>query len=168
MQPEKKFVFGSGNPNADIVVVGEAPGADEDEQGLPFVGRAGQLLTKILASIELERDQVYICNILKCRPPGNRNPEIDEIESCEPYLKKQIELINPKLILALGKFAAQTLLQTKQPLGKLRETLHDYQGVKTIVTFHPAALLRNPNWKILTWADVKFLRKEYDKILQNG
>ena len=164
----KKFVFGSGNPNADIVVVGEAPGADEDEQGLPFVGRAGQLLTKILASIELERDQVYICNILKCRPPGNRNPEIDEIESCEPYLKKQIELINPKLIIALGKFAAQTLLQTKQPLGKLRETLHDYQGVKTIVTFHPAALLRNPNWKILTWADVKFLRKEYDKILQNG
>lgn len=161
----KNFVFGSGNPNADIVVVGEAPGADEDEQGLPFVGRAGQLLTKILAAVELSREEIFICNILKCRPPNNRNPSPDEIEKCEPYLKKQLDLIKPKLILALGTFASQTLLQTKQPLGKLRGQFHDYNGIKTMVTFHPAALLRNPNWKKPTWEDVQLLRKEYDSIL---
>lgn len=164
----KNFVFGSGNPQADIVVVGEAPGADEDEKGLPFIGRAGQLLTKILEAINLSRDEVFICNILKCRPPGNRNPSPEEIEKCEPYLKKQLDLIKPKLILALGTFASQTLLQTKQPLGKLRGEFHDYNGIKTMVTFHPAALLRNPNWKKPTWEDVQLLRKEYDKLLNNG
>lgn len=163
----KNFVFGSGNPNADIVVVGEAPGADEDEKGLPFVGRAGQLLTKILEAVNLTREEVFICNILKCRPPGNRNPSAEEIEKCEPYLKKQLSLIKPKFILALGTFASQTLLQTKQPLGKLRGEFHDYNGIKTMVTFHPAALLRNPNWKKPTWEDVQLLRKEYDKVLNN-
>lgn len=159
------FVFGTGNPNADIVVVGEAPGADEDMQGKPFVGRAGQLLTKILEAINLTRDEVFICNILKSRPPGNRNPEPDEIEACEPYLVKQLDLIKPKFILALGTFAAQTLLKTKMPLGKLRGQFHDYKGVKTMVTFHPAALLRNPGWKKPTWEDVQLLRMEYDKTI---
>ena len=160
------FVFGSGNPNADIVVVGEAPGAEEDKQGLPFVGRAGQLLTKILEAVELKRDEVFICNILKSRPPENRNPAPDEIEACEPYLIKQLQLINPKLILALGTFASQTLLKTKLPLGKLRGRFHDYNGIKTMVTFHPAALLRNPGWKKDTWEDVKLLRAEYDKMVK--
>ncbi len=160
----KNIVFGSGNPKAGIVVVGEAPGADEDAQGLPFVGRAGKLLTDILAAIKLSRDEVYICNILKCRPPENRNPLSDEIENCEPYLKKQLEIIKPKLILALGTFAAQTLLNTKEPLGKLRGRFHIYRDIKMMVTYHPAALLRNPNWKRPTWEDVKMLREEYDKI----
>lgn len=160
----KNIVFGSGNPNAGIVVVGEAPGADEDEQGLPFVGRAGRLLTDILAAIKLSRDEVYICNILKCRPPENRNPLPDEILNCEPYLSKQLELIKPKLILALGTFAAQTLLNTKEPLGKLRGRFHLYNNIKLMVTYHPAALLRNPNWKRPTWEDVKMFREEYDNI----
>lgn len=161
----KNIVFGSGNPNAGIVVVGEAPGADEDEQGLPFVGRAGRLLTDILAAINLSRDEIYICNILKCRPPENRNPLPDEISNCEPYLAKQLELIKPKLILALGTFAAQTLLKTKEPLGKLRGRFHMYENIKLMVTYHPAALLRNPNWKRPTWEDVKMFREEYDNIL---
>jgi uracil-DNA glycosylase family 4 len=160
----KNIVFGSGNPRAGIVVVGEAPGADEDEQGLPFVGRAGRLLTDILAAINLSRDEVYICNILKCRPPENRNPQPDEISNCEPYLAKQLELIKPKLILALGTFAAQTLLNTKEPLGKLRGRFHLYKNIKLMVTYHPAALLRNPNWKRPTWEDVKMFREEYDNI----
>jgi uracil-DNA glycosylase family 4 len=160
----KNIVFGSGNPNAEIVVVGEAPGADEDEQGLPFVGRAGRLLTDILAAINLSRDEVYICNILKCRPPENRNPQPEEISNCEPYLSKQLELIKPKLILALGTFAAQTLLGTREPLGKLRGKFHLYKNTKLLVTYHPAALLRNPNWKRPTWEDVKMLREEYDNI----
>ena len=158
------IVFGSGNPKAGIVVVGEAPGADEDKQGLPFVGRAGKLLTDILAAIKLSRDEVYICNILKCRPPENRNPLPDEIVNCEPYLTKQLEIIKPKLILALGTFAAQTLLNTKEPLGKLRGRFHLYKDIKLLVTYHPAALLRNPNWKRPTWEDIKMLREEYDKI----
>ncbi len=160
----KNLVFGSGNPDADIAVVGEAPGADEDEQGFPFVGRAGKLLTDILAAIKLSREEVYICNILKCRPPENRNPMPDEILNCEPYLAKQLELIKPKLILALGTFAAQTLLKTKEPLGKLRGRFHLYKDIKTMVTYHPAALLRNPNWKRPAWEDVKMLRKEYDNL----
>jgi DNA polymerase len=157
------FVFGSGNPNADIMVIGEAPGADEDEQGLPFVGRAGQLLTKILESVEMPREQVYICNILKCRPPNNRKPLASETDQCEPYLWKQIELIKPKFILALGLTAANTLLKNKESMTALRGKVHDYQGISTIVTYHPAALLRNPDWKKHTWEDVKFLRKLYQE-----
>lgn len=157
------FVFGSGNPDADIMVIGEAPGADEDAQGLPFVGRAGQLLTKILESIDLPRDEVYICNILKCRPPNNRKPLVGETDSCEPYLWKQIELIRPKFILALGLTASHTLLKSSDTMTALRGKVHDYQGIKTIVTYHPAALLRNPEWKKLVWEDVKFLRSLYQE-----
>lgn len=157
----KSFVFGSGNPDADIMVIGEAPGADEDEQGLPFVGRAGQLLTKILEAIELSRDEVYICNILKCRPPNNRKPLASETDQCEPYLWKQIELIKPKYILALGLTAANTLLKNKASMSELRGRTHDYQGIPMIVTYHPAALLRNPEWKKLAWEDVKYLRQLY-------
>lgn len=159
-----KFVFGVGNPNADIVCVGEAPGADEDAQGFPFVGRAGQLLNKILASVELKREEVYICNILKCRPPGNRNPLPEEIAQCEPYLKYQLNLIKPKLILALGKFAADTLLNLNQALNKMRGKIHYYNGIKTMVTFHPAALLRNPQWKRPTWEDMQQFKKLYDEL----
>lgn len=162
-----QVVFGTGNPNADVVVVGEAPGADEDEQGKPFVGRAGKLLTDILKAINFTRDEVYICNILKCRPPENRNPLPDEIANCEPYLFKQLEMIKPKLILAVGSFAAQTLLKTKEPLGRLRGKFHSYKGIKMMVTYHPAALLRNPNWKKPTWEDVQLFRKEYDKIVSS-
>ena len=157
-----KFVFGSGNPNADLMVVGEAPGADEDKQGLPFVGRAGQLLTKILEAIELPRDEVYICNILKCRPPNNRKPLQAETDACEPYLWKQIELIKPKMILALGLTAATTLLKTKQPMRELRGDTHDYHGIPMVVTYHPAALLRNPEWKKSTWEDVQRLKSMLD------
>jgi DNA polymerase len=157
------FVFGSGNPEADIMVVGEAPGADEDAQGLPFVGRAGQLLTKILESIELPREEVYICNIMKCRPPNNRKPLVQETDECEPYLWKQIELIKPKFILALGLTAANTLLKNKESMSALRGKVHDYHGIRMIVTYHPAALLRNPEWKRSTWEDVKYLRSLYDQ-----
>lgn len=159
----KQVVFGTGNPKAKVVVVGEAPGADEDEQGKPFVGRAGKLLTDILKAINFTREEVFICNILKCRPPENRNPLPDEIANCEPYLFKQLEMIKPKLILAVGTFAAQTLLQTKEPLGKLRGKFHLYKGIKMMVTYHPAALLRNPHWKRPTWEDVQMFRKEYDE-----
>ncbi len=153
----KSFVFGSGNKNADLMIIGEAPGADEDEQGLPFVGRAGKLLTKILTAIEIPREEVFISNILKCRPPNNRKPLSLETDSCEPYLWKQIELIKPKYILALGLTAANTLLRTKSSMKDLRGHMHDYQGIPTMVTYHPAALLRNPNWKKDTWADVQKL-----------
>ena len=164
----KNFVFGVGNPDADIVVVGEAPGADEDAQGEPFVGRAGKLLTDILKAINFTREEIFICNILKCRPPENRNPLPEEIFQCEPYLFKQLELIKPKLILATGSFAAQTLLKTKEPLGRMRGKFYNFQvngiNAKLLVTYHPAALLRNPNWKRPTWEDVQLFRKEYDKI----
>jgi uracil-DNA glycosylase len=156
------FVFGSGNTNADLMVVGEAPGADEDAQGLPFVGRAGQLLTKILESVQFARDEVYICNILKCRPPNNRKPLVAETDECEPYLWKQIELVKPRYILALGLTAANTLLKNKESMSALRQTVHDYHGIPMIVTYHPAALLRNPEWKVHTWEDVKLLRRLYD------
>ncbi len=152
------LVFGSGNPHAELMFVGEAPGADEDEQGLPFVGRAGQLLTKIIESIGMRRDEVYICNILKCRPPGNRNPETDEIAACEQFLFRQIASIKPKVICALGAFGAQTLLRTTQPIGRLRGQLIDYRGVKLMATFHPAYLLRNPNEKRKVWEDMKIIR----------
>ena len=142
--------------------VGEAPGATEDETGRPFVGAAGQLLTKILAAIELRREDVYICNVLKHRPPGNRNPRPEEVTACSPYLIRQIELIRPKVILALGTFAAQTLLDTKLSIGKLRNQIHRYYGVPLIVTYHPAALLRNPSWKRPAWEDVKLARRILD------
>jgi uracil-DNA glycosylase len=162
-QSRTKFVFGVGNPRADIVVIGEAPGADEDAKGEPFVGAAGQLLNKILAAIGLQREDVFICNILKCRPPGNRTPERFEVEQCEPYLLKQLDLIKPKLILALGLTAANTLLNRKAKMSELRGTIHDYHGIKVIVTYHPAALLRNPHWKRPTWEDVQLLRRLADE-----
>lgn len=162
------FVFGTGNPKADLVCVGEAPGAEEDKQGKPFVGRAGQLLTKILQAIDFEREDVFICNILKSRPPDNRNPLPFEIQQCEPYLIKQLELIKPKFILALGTFASQTLLKTKEPLGKLRGRFHMYNKIPMMVTYHPAALLRNPNWKKPAWEDVQLLKAEYDKAIKKS
>ena len=161
------FVFGVGNPKADVVVIGEAPGADEDAQGEPFVGRAGQLLNKILDATGFKREEVFICNILKSRPPGNRNPLPEEVEVCKPYLDKQLKLINPKLILLLGKVAAESLLKTKEPLNKLRGKTHDYKGWKVRVTFHPAALLRNPNWKRPTWEDMQQFRDMYEEITGN-
>jgi len=156
------FVFGQGNPGADLMFVGEAPGQEEDAQGLAFVGRAGQLLTRMIKAIKLSRDEVFIGNILKCRPPGNRDPLPSEIEQCEPILLKQIEIIRPTIICALGRIAGQTLLRTKSTLGALRGKVHDYHGVKLVVTYHPAALLRNPNWKPMAWDDLKYLRREYD------
>jgi DNA polymerase len=158
----KNIVFGSGNPQAKVMFIGEAPGADEDEQGLPFVGRAGQLLTKIIEAIDFSRDQVYIANIIKCRPPGNRNPEGDEIAACQRFLFRQIAVIKPVIICALGTYAAQTLLQNKSPIGQLRGQLFDFQGTKLIATYHPAYLLRNPSEKRKTWDDVKMLRAYYD------
>jgi len=155
-------VPGEGNPNAGLMCVGEAPGATEDETGRPFVGAAGQLLTRILAAIDLRRDDVFICNVLKHRPPGNRNPRPEEVAACSPYLIRQIEIIRPKVILALGTFAAQTLLDTKLSIGKLRGQVHRYYGVPLVVTYHPAALLRNPGWKRPTWDDVKLARRILD------
>lgn len=159
-----KFVFGVGNPQADIVVVGEAPGADEDAQGEPFVGRAGKLLNKILEAIQFKREEVYICNILKCRPPNNRDPLAEEVDSCEPHLWKQLEILKPKMILCLGRIAGQTLLRTTDTLTNMRGKIHDYRGVKLMVTYHPAALLRNPNWKKPAWEDVQLFRKLYDEM----
>jgi len=152
------LVFGSGNPRAELMFVGEAPGAEEDAQGLPFVGRAGQLLTRIIESIGMRRDEVYICNILKCRPPNNRNPEPDEIASCEQFLFRQIAVIKPKVICALGAFGAQTLLKTTETIGRLRGHLMDFRGVKFMATFHPAYLLRNPNEKRKVWEDMQVVR----------
>ena len=151
-------VFGDGNPNADLMFVGEAPGYYEDIKGLPFVGKAGELLTKILSAIDLKREDVYIANILKCRPPENRNPKPNEIALCYPYLEKQIDLIKPKIICALGTFAIQSLLNTTESIGRLRGRFHDYQGTKLIATYHPAYLLRNPQEKRKTWEDVQKVR----------
>ena len=154
-QGRTNLVFGVGNPAANLVIVGEAPGANEDAEGIPFVGRAGQMLTKMIENvIEVPRQKVYICNILKCRPPGNRNPEPDEIDCCEPYLHKQLAIIRPRLILALGKFAAQWLLQTKTPIGRLRGKFGRYQGIPCLATYHPAYLLRNPRDKRLVLDDL--------------
>jgi len=161
-QGRNKFVFGTGNPNADVLVIGEGPGAEEDKQGLPFVGRAGKLLTDMLKAIKFEREEVYIGNVVKCRPPENRTPLQDEMDTCLPYLKKQVELINPKLILCLGLTAAKGLLKKKESLGQLRKSIFEYEGAKVIVTYHPAALLRNPNWKKDCWEDLKKFRKLYD------
>ena len=157
-------VPGKGSQQADLMIIGEAPGHDEDVQGIPFVGRAGQLLNKILQAIRLDPNAVYITNILKCRPPNNRDPESEEIAQCEPHLIRQIELIQPKIICALGRIAGQTLLKTSESLGRLREKVHRYHGVKLIVTYHPAALLRNPKWKRPAWEDMKLLRREYDGV----
>lgn len=156
-------VFGVGNPQADVVLVGEAPGRNEDLQGEPFVGAAGQLLNKILEAIGFSREDVYICNVLKCRPPGNRDPEPGEVEQCEPYLLEQLRILQPKVILALGRFAAHSLLQTKTPLGRLRGKVWDYHGIPLMVTYHPAALLRDAKWKRPTWEDVQKLRALYDE-----
>jgi uracil-DNA glycosylase len=150
------LVFGVGSPNARLMFVGEGPGADEDAQGEPFVGRAGQLLTEIITKgMRLRREDVYIANVIKCRPPGNRNPEADEVESCEPFLLRQLELIGPEVVVALGKFAAQTLLRTKMPITQLRGRWFDYHGIKLMPTFHPAYLLRNPAEKRVVWQDIQ-------------
>jgi uracil-DNA glycosylase len=154
------IVFGSGNPNAELVFVGEAPGFDEDQQGLPFVGRAGQLLTKIIESIDLKREDVYICNVLKCRPPDNRNPEPDEVGACNPFLRRQLAVIRPKVVCCLGTFAAQTVMQTASSISKLRGRFYDIDGIRVIATFHPAYLLRSPDKKREVWEDMKQIRAE--------
>jgi len=158
-----KFVFGGGDPQANLLLVGEAPGAEEDRLGEPFVGRAGKLLDKILKAIDRSRTKdVYICNVLKCRPPNNRDPLASEVEQCEPYLLKQIEIMRPKLIVALGRVAGKTLLKVEQPLKEMRGKLHDYFGTPLIVTYHPAALLRNSNFKPATWEDFKWIKSILD------
>jgi uracil-DNA glycosylase len=158
-----KPVPGQGSATAELVCVGEAPGENEDKSGLAFVGQAGQLLTKILAAINLRREDVFICNVLKHRPPGNRNPMPQEVAACSPYLVRQLEIIRPKVIVAFGTFAAQTLLETKLSIGKLRGSVHKYYGIPLIVTYHPAALLRNPAWKRPTWEDVQLARRVLDR-----
>ncbi len=162
-----KFVFGEGNSNADLMLIGEGPGAEEDAQGIPFVGKAGKLLNDILKAINFKREEVYIANIVKCRPPNNRNPLPEEIAACIPYLHKQIEFINPKIILCLGLVAATSLLETKNSLTKMRGNEYDLNGRIVMVTYHPAALLRNPGWKRGCWEDVQKLRKLYDSLMAN-
>ena len=159
-----QIVFGVGNPTAGLVFVGEAPGADEDAQGEPFVGRAGQLLTKIIEAMGMKREDVYICNIIKCRPPNNRTPEADEILACEPFLLKQLQAIRPKFICALGGPAAQTLLRTKEPISRLRGQFFDFHGIPLLPTFHPAYLLRNPHEKKTVWEDMKLLLREMQRV----
>jgi uracil-DNA glycosylase family 4 len=158
------IVFGVGNPDAQLVFVGEAPGADEDAQGEPFVGRAGQLLTKMIEAMGYARGDVYICNVLKCRPPGNRNPEPDEVASCEPFLKKQLGAIRPRIIVALGKFAVQCLLRDDAPISRLRGNLRSYEGIPLMPTFHPAYLLRDPSKKKLAWDDLKAVNAALAKV----
>ena len=159
------LVFGSGHPQAEFVCIGEGPGADEDAQGLPFVGRAGQLLTRMLASVELSREEVYICNTVKCRPPSNRNPEPDEIAACGPFLAEQLGTLQPKVILSLGSVATRALLKTTTPIGKLRGRVHLYGDAVLVPTFHPAFLLRNPGqeFKRMAWDDLKLAKREYDQ-----
>lgn len=154
----RQVVFGVGNPQARLMFVGEAPGEEEDRQGEPFVGRAGQLLTKIIEAIGLARSDVYIANVIKCRPPGNRNPEPDEVARCEPFLFRQIDTIKPTVIVALGKFAAQSLLRSTDPITRLRGRVYQYRGAQLIPTFHPAFLLRNPSAKREVWEDMKKVR----------
>lgn len=151
----QNIVFGAGNPHAKLVFVGEAPGADEDEQGLPFIGRAGQLLTKMIEAMGLSRDQVYICNVIKCRPPDNRNPEPEEVASCEPFLKKQLALIKPQVIVALGRYACQSLLKIEGALSEFRGQWRTYEGIDLMPTFHPAYLLRSPSKKKEAWEDLQ-------------
>lgn len=162
----KNYVFGVGNPNARVMVIGEAPGADEDAKGEPFVGRAGQLLDKMLLAIGFPREEVFIANILKSRPPGNRDPLPTEVAACEPYLWKQIELIKPKMILCMGRIAGTNLLKNGiDTLAKMRGNVYDYMDAKVMVTYHPAALLRNPNWKVPAWEDLQKFRKLYDELV---
>jgi uracil-DNA glycosylase family 4 len=164
-QGRTKIVFGVGNPRAELVFVGEGPGRDEDLKGEPFVGRAGQLLTEIITKgMKMRREEVYIANVVKCRPPENRNPEPDEIAACEPFLVKQLDLIKPRIIVALGTFAAQTLLKTKTPISRLRGVWHTYQGIKLMPTLHPAYLLRNPNDKRLVWQDIQAVLREMGRL----
>jgi DNA polymerase len=158
-QERTNAVPGEGPANAELLVVGEGPGANEDQQGRPFVGRAGDLLNDILAAIDCPRPKVFIANIVKCRPPGNRNPDRDEIAACLPYLYRQIAALQPKVILAMGSVAAQSLLETRGPLGSMRNKVHRFRGIPLVVTYHPAALLRNPNWKKPTWDDVRIARR---------
>ncbi len=160
----QNIVYGVGNPNAALVFVGEAPGAEEDKQGEPFVGAAGQLLTKMIEAMGFGRDDVYICNILKCRPPGNRNPEPDEVLACEPFLKKQLAALDPKIIVCLGKFAAQCLLKSDMAISRLRGEWKRYEGIRLMPTFHPAYLLRNPPAKKEVWADLKLVMAELDRL----
>jgi len=160
-----KFVFGTGNPNADVMVIGEGPGAEEDKQGLPFVGRAGKLLTDVLKAINFSREEVYIVNVVKCRPPGNRTPLPDEMDTCLPYLKKQIALIKPKVILCLGLTAARALLKKRDSLTNMRGKVFEFENAKVMVTYHTAALLRNPHWKRPCWEDLQKFRKLYDELI---
>ncbi len=163
----KNIVFGEGDPDAMLVFVGEGPGQEEDQQGRPFVGAAGQLLTDIIVKgMKLNREDVYICNIVKCRPPGNRNPEPDEVEACEPFLIKQLQAIRPGVIVALGNVAVKTLLKTKEGITKLRGTWKTYQGIPLMPTFHPAYLLRNPSDKKLVWEDIKKVLTEMEKLMK--
>lgn len=164
----KNLVLGVGPEDADVMVIGEAPGADEDAQGEPFVGRAGKLLNKILAAVDFDREEVYITNILKSRPPNNRNPRPDEVKAHMPVLYKQIALIRPRLILAVGRSAATALLEKNTSLSALRGTFHDFHGVPLLATYHPAALLRNPQWKRPTWEDVQTFRAKYDQLRDEG
>ncbi len=167
-QTRTNFVFGVGDPSSKVMFVGEAPGADEDAQGEPFVGRAGQLLNKILAAVDMKREEVYICNILKCRPPNNRDPLPTEMQSCTPYLHKQIELVKPAFIICLGRISAQWLLQTNASLTSMRGKFHEYRGAKLLVTYHPAALLRNPDWKRPAWEDMKMFKTAYEEMVANS
>jgi DNA polymerase len=161
------LVFGVGDPRAELMFVGEGPGADEDVVGEPFVGRAGQLLTDIIErGMKMKRSEVYICNVVKCRPPGNRNPEPDEVAACEPFLMRQIELVKPKVIVGLGTFAVQSLLKIKTPISKLRGVWHEFRGVKLMPTFHPAYLLRNPADKRLVWADIQEVMKALNRPIE--
>jgi DNA polymerase len=159
----KNIVFGVGNPKAQLVFVGEGPGAEEDLQGVPFVGAAGQLLTKMIEAMGFSRDEVYICNVVKCRPPGNRNPEPDEVAACEPFLRAQLEALQPRVIVALGKFAAQTLLRDQTKITQLRGNWREYGGVPLMPTFHPAYLLRNPAEKRSAWSDLQQVMKMFGK-----
>ena len=164
-QGRNTIVFGSGSARAELVVIGEGPGADEDAQGKPFVGRAGQLLTKMLESVDLSRDEVYITNAVKCRPPGNRNPEAEELAACAPILDAQLATLQPKVVLSLGSVATQALLATREPIGKLRGRVHPFGGAVLVPTFHPAFLLRNPGqeYKRMAWEDLKLAKREYDR-----
>jgi len=161
----KNIVFGEGNPNATLMFIGEGPGRDEDIQGRPFVGAAGQLLTKIIEAIKLKREDVYIANIVKCRPPGNRDPQPDEVIACRPFLEEQIEIIKPQIICLLGRHAAKALLGDHVSITRIRGKFVDWEGIKIMPTFHPSYLLRNPEAKRPVWEDMKLIRKEYDKII---
>jgi DNA polymerase len=161
-------VFGSGNPDADLMFIGEGPGAEEDRKGLPFVGPAGALLTRIIQAIDLQREQVYIANMVKCRPPGNRDPKPEEVAACRPYLEAQVDLVRPKVIVCLGRVAAQALLGTDESLGRLRGRWHSVRGVDTRMTYHPAALLRHEKWKRPTWEDMKTVRARLTELAGHG